>query len=554
MYIIGTKLFHHDSAIFILDFQNKEIFALSTERITRVKHDPSFITPILTGINKDIFKKAEYIVYNPLWERDSLVKNFFYRYGINAKIEKKEHHLCHAASAYYFSPFYGKPTIVFTLDGKGDGKYGTLFLFNKNNYEKISFFKNQYLDNKKIEFYETSIGILYLKFTSVLGLKSKINEKAKLFKRESEIDILKALGNEGKTEALAAYGEPDEKLYSLLKDGYSVDKENLCWNHNFEVLRKLHNIDFLKKWKEKVGDKNFAATIQRWLEDTVVELLNIVYEKYKIPRLAMAGGVVANVIMNLNIFERTPFKEIYIFPAMGDDGTAAGAAVLKAIELGYDISWLKEKEMPYWGPSYTKEEVAKELEKERWKDKIKYTYIGENWQEMAAEMIADGKIIAVFQGRMEFGPRALGNRSVLADPRDPYTREKLNKTIKRRPWFQPFCPSVLEEERERLFEKSYKNKHMTIAFRMKKEFWDKLPSAIHIDGTARPQFVEEKDNPNFYRILKKFKERTGYGIVVNTSFNLHGRTIVMTPEDALKDFIDCNIDALFIEGYLIERK
>ena len=169
-------------------------------------------------------------------------------------------------------------------------------------------------------------------------------------------------------------------------------------------------------------------------------------------------------------------------------------------------------------------------------------------------MIAKGNIIAIYQGSMEFGPRALGNRSILADPRDPKTRDKINSTVKRRPWFQPFCPSVLEEERERLFENSYKHKHMAIAFKMKKEFWNKLPSAMHIDGTARPQFVEEKDNSNYYRLLKKFKELTGYGIVVDTSFNLHGRTIVRTPEDALTDFIDCNIDALFIEGFFVKRK
>ena len=290
------------------------------------------------------------------------------------------------------------------------------------------------------------------------------------------------------------------------------------------------------------------------VENTIVEYLNTAYERYKIPRLAMAGGVCANVIMNLHIFERTPFEELYIFPAMGDDGTAAGAAVLKAIELGYDVSWLKDLEMPYWGPNYSKEDVEKELKKEKWKDKIIYKYIGEDWPELAAKMIADGKIISVYQGKMEFGPRALGNRSVLADPRNPETRDKINSTVKRRPWFQPFCPSVLEKERERLFEKSYNHKYMAIAFRIKKEFWDKLPSAMHIDGTARPQFVEENNNPNYYKLIKKFKELTGYGIVVNTSFNLHGRTIVRTPEDAITDFIDCNIDAMFIEGFLVERK
>jgi len=429
----------------------------------------------------------------------------------------------------FFSPFNDKKTLVFTLDGWGDGKYSTLWIFHKKDFRLVSQSNTNILNGRL-----TSIGTIYSLFTEVLGFTPN--------------------SDEGKTEALAAYGEINKELYNVLKEGYILNKRELRWEYNLKILKKLYDKKYLKQWKEKIGDENFAATIQSWLEDTVVEYLNVAYEKFKIPRLAMAGGVVANVIMNLNIFERTPFEELYIFPAMGDDGAAAGAAILKAIELGEDISWLKDLEMPYWGPGYSKGDLEKELEKKKWKDRITYKYVGEKWPELAAEMIAEGKIIAIYQGRMEFGPRALGNRSILADPRNPKTRDKINSTVKRRPWFQPFCPSVLEEERERLFEKSYKHKHMAIAFRMKKEFWDKLPSAMHIDGTARPQFVEEKDNPNYYLLLKKFKELTGYGIVINTSFNLHGRTIVRTPEDAITDFIDCNIDALFIEGYLVKRK
>ena len=180
--------------------------------------------------------------------------------------------------------------------------------------------------------------------------------------------------------------------------------------------------------------------------------------------------------------------------------------------------------------------------------------MGDEWYVRAAESIANDKIIGVFQGRMEFGPRALGNRSILANPTNPDTRLKINSTIKNRPPFQPFCPSILEEERERLFESSFSHKHMAIAFRMKEEYWERLPSAIHIDGTARPQFVEEKDNPNYFRLLKELKELTGFGVALNTSFNLHGRTIVRKPEDAIVDFVDCKMDELYLEGFLIRRK
>jgi carbamoyltransferase len=155
---------------------------------------------------------------------------------------------------------------------------------------------------------------------------------------------------------------------------------------------------------------------------------------------------------------------------------------------------------------------------------------------------------------MEFGPRALGNRSIVANPMLEDTRQKINSTVKRRPAYQPFCPSILEEERERLFYDSFSHKHMAIAFRMKEEFIKYLPCAAHIDGTARPQFVEESDNPLYFRYLKELKALTGYGVSLNTSFNLHGRTIVRTPKDAVVDFLDCNIDELFIEQFKVKRK
>jgi carbamoyltransferase len=155
---------------------------------------------------------------------------------------------------------------------------------------------------------------------------------------------------------------------------------------------------------------------------------------------------------------------------------------------------------------------------------------------------------------MEWGPRALGNRSILADPRLASMRERINTVVKKWPLFQPFCPSVLVEEKDRLFEHAYLNRHMTCAFRMRREFWVHLPSAIHIDGTARVQFVSADDNPMFYRVLSAFKRLSGFGVVINTSFNLHGRTIVNTPEDAIEDFLDSQMDFLVLDGYLVRRR
>ena len=168
--------------------------------------------------------------------------------------------------------------------------------------------------------------------------------------------------------------------------------------------------------------------------------------------------------------------------------------------------------------------------------------------------MASNKIIGVFNGKMEFGPRALGNRSIIANPFDNNARSRINNEIKRRHKFQPFCPSVLEEDRLKLFEESYSHKHMAIAFRMKKNFLKSLSSAIHIDGTARPQFVEKKDNSEFYNLIKAVKKETGFGIVINTSFNLHGRPVVYNVDHAIDDFLDCRLDKLFINGFEVSIK
>ena len=194
----------------------------------------------------------------------------------------------------------------------------------------------------------------------------------------------------------------------------------------------------------------------------------------------------ANIIMSLNIYERTKFRNIYVLPPMADDGLAIGSAILTAIDLEEDVSWLKNYIMPYFGDSYSREEVKKALDSF---DNIAYEDIKNDWPQEAAISVSKGKICALFQGKMEFGPRALGNRSIIANPMLEGTRQKINSTVKRRPSYQPFCPSILEEERERLFRSSFSHKHMAIAFRMKDEFIKDLPCAVHIDGTARPQFV-----------------------------------------------------------------
>jgi len=605
--LIGTKYCGHDAALCLLDTEKKTIFAMSTERVTRLKHDFLDVTPILEAYqfdgvdyvahsycdfedkgrdgelrekmtcNKDI-EKAIRLIVKPKYIKDlnisrgqknklifkALFTNFsavtayygaklkraqvketpegnkiafthyirknFEQFGYAPKdVFFYEHHLCHAIPSYYLSSFNGERAIALTLDGQGDGFFSKLYLFNGvSDYQLIGASSADFMgEGDKF----LSIGRLYNYFTQAMDLRPN--------------------SDEGKVEALAAFGVADRKLLGLLKAATVIDNNELSINFDIEKITPFYDLEWLKKQRQEIGDKNFCAVIQAYLEDTVVDYLNLVYQRYAIKNLCLSGGVVANIIMSLNIYERTGFKNIFVLPPMGDDGLAIGSAILTAIDKGEDVSWLKNHPMPYFGDAYTREEVKKALESF---DNIVFEDLQNNWHHYAAQSVAKGKICALFNGRMEFGPRALGNRSIIANPMDNGIRDRINSTVKRRPAYQPFCPSILEEERERLFENSFPHKHMAIAFRMKEEFIKDLPCAVHVDGTARPQFVEKSDNPEYYKYLKALKEITGYGVSLNTSYNLHGRTIVRTPEDAVVDFIDCNIDELYIEGYCVKRK
>ncbi len=606
----------HDSALFYMDTEKKELFAMSTERVTRIKHDSKDISPILekyrfenidfvcqgygnfdASVRNDlgpekvaalIQKKAYCDLIKPKYIADlfpdtktkllAYAKSFikdpvktikdldkikpdfkerfvaeqsgrsdkevvegymrevFESYGVEPKeILFYDHHLCHAAGAYYFSPFsFEGRALSLTLDGWGDGYFGKAYLFDDKSFKLVGKSPIRQVDHSHIDINPThdltSIGILYGNFTEALGLRR--------------------YSDEGKVEALAAFGKRDESMYAMMMEATIVSGEGM--DYDPDAIKPFYDRRYLAQKAQEIGKENFAATIQEYLDDVVVKYIRLLGERFEeVDTLCLSGGVAANIIMNLNIFERTKFEKIYIFPPMGDEGVAVGAAILKALEEGEEISWLKERYMPYYGNRLDKEEIEGALE--RFSDRVTAEYVGDEWPERAADSIAEKRIVAVVQGRMEFGPRALGNRSILANPTDPQIKDRINLTVKRRPKYQPFCPSILEEERERLFEKSFSHKHMAIGFRVKNEFHDKIPSAIHIDGTARPQFVEEADNPNYYRLLQRVKELTGFGVVINTSFNLHGRTIVHTAEDALLDFIDCNIDELYIAGYKIVR-
>jgi len=592
---IGIHPFSHDSSICMINHEKKEIFAISTERVSRFKHDYRFVSPLLNkfcDINKDTKfvislndVNVNYIEYfdnkfklnNILKVHKSLLKlskskiSKFYKlllrspsdaielillqrriklttskkdqkgfstflalkYGINeSNIEYIDHHFSHACSTYYSAPLnFKNNSLIMTLDGQGDGSFCKVYVVEDNKPVEVSASSN-----------DASIPLLFSIFTGVAGFTPNADE--------------------GKLEALACYGtlSKENELYKVLDQAFEYDDK-------FEITIRKNNKDFpfhsvskqfseisiyLEKWKNKIGDKEFSAAIQLFFEEFFLQYIKDIKAKYNINNLSLAGGGFANVKLNLRVVEGKVFNEVYIFHAMGDDGASFGALVYDDVCDGMDVDWIRDDNMPYYGVSYTKEEVEKVLKDN--KEKIIFDYLGGTSYYSLAKDISDNKICALFQGKMEYGPRALGHRSIVANPRNPQIREDINLKFKKREWFQPFCPSILEEERERLFKVSYPNKYMTCAFTVKDEFAEELPSIVHVDNTARPQFVEKQDDEYYFNLLKELQKINKYGVVLNTSFNIHGKTIVMTPQDALDDFFACGIDALYIENFKVIKR
>ena len=298
---------------------------------------------------------------------------------------------------------------------------------------------------------------------------------------------------------------------------------------------------------------DLAATVQAFVEVVMADYIGALLDKTGSSNLCVGGGVFANVMLNRRLAELVN-NRIYIAPAMGDDGSAQGAAIAAMMEdeKGTDRSWLRKLTMPYFGTSYTPNEVRAILQ--RFNHSLTVAEMGDQLVTEVARRITSGQIGAIFYGRMEFGPRALGNRSIVASARNKCTRDRINFDIKKRPRFQPVCPAVLDEEIDRLFMNAYLNKHMTCAFSMRPQYRDILPSAIHVDGTARAQFVCQEDNPWLWSLLRQVKAIEGFGVIVNTSFNIHGKAIVESPLHAVYDFLESGLDFLAIEGFLVIRK
>ncbi|AAM01314.1 carbamoyltransferase family protein [Methanopyrus kandleri] len=427
-----------------------------------------------------------------------------------------EHHAAHAASAYYTSGFNRCLTI--TVDAAGDGLSATVWVCERGEMHRVS-----------TESYYDSLGDFYANVTELLGFEP--------------------MKDEGKVMCLAAYAEPDLRSVEWIRrEVIDVEEGNIVNRLGAisgEAVRRLKRSKLAKMGRERA-----AAVAQEALEELLLEYFGHYVNEYGENRIAYAGGVAANVVANMRLREELNI-DLFVHPNMGDGGLAVGAALW---------AWAEEElargrrpeprrlEDVYFGPEYDREEVRKALEEHDMTDRAEY--VGKDPDAIVRKLL-EGKTVALFHSRMEYGPRALGARSILADPRDRGVVDKLNRDLGRDP-FQPFAPTILSEDAPEYLRRPCESPFMTLAFRATDTFRRKAPAVVHVDGTTRPQTL--RDELPFYReVIETFREETGLGAVLNTSFNPHGEPIVCSPRDALEAFEHGVADVLWIEGYMIER-
>jgi carbamoyltransferase len=442
------------------------------------------------------------------------------------------HHISHAASTFLVSP-YEKANII-VMDGSGE-IVSTSFGYASDRDIDLP---------HQIKFPE-SMGYVYVSLTQYLG-----------FKPDSD---------EYKVMALASMGQ-ESKYYDLFKDVINLEEDghysiNLKYfNYQLGIREPWVSKKFIKEFgpirmansSEDLTQRHFdiAWALQKRLEDVAIHMANILYEKNPCDNLVISGGCALNCVMNEKLLQKTPYKNVWTNSAPHDAGTCIGAAMYVHNNI-LDRPRTFQYNSALWGAEYTEIEIEKVIKANNY---AYQTFTEEELYKKAAQVISDGAIIGWFQGRTEFGPRALGNRSILADPRTIEMKEKINARIKHREEFRPFAPAILEEHSHDFFKISRKIPFMTSVVEANTEKLDKMQAVIHFNNTSRVQTVEEEVNPKFYKLIKAFYNITNTPLLLNTSFNDNGEPIVNSPEDALKSFRKTNLDYLFIGNFLIEKK
>jgi len=593
MYILGISAYYHDSAAALVR-NGKIIAAAQEERFSRRKHDATFpnnaIAYCLETENISI-KKLDYIVfyekpfitferlletylaYAPrgfrsflsamsVWLKEklylkTLLKKELAQLG-NCQVRElppllfSEHHQSHGASAFFPSPF--QSAAVLCIDAVGEWATTSLWLGNDN----------QLTPQWEIHF-PHSLGMLYSAFTYYAGFKVNSGE-------------YKLMG-------LAPYGEP--KYVNLILD-YLVDiKDDGTFRLNMDYFNYATGLTMTnRKWDRLFGrpprkpespisqlDMDVAASVQKVTEEVVLRLANTAYKELNTNYLCLAGGVALNCVANGRLLRESPFRDIWIQPAAGDAGGAVGAALAIWYQFCQKPRQVNPKDVmqgSYLGPSFSQKQICQALD--AFQAEYKYLEDEELMPELA-EVLASGNVVGWFQGRMEFGPRALGNRSIIGDPRNEKMQSTMNLKIKYRESFRPFAPSVLAERASDYFEIDRESPYMLIVAPLKKELRltipeeqketvgleqlkvprSMLPAITHVDYSARIQTVSQETNPRYYNLLKHFEQKTGCGVLVNTSFNVRGEPIVCTPKDAYRCFMRTNMDYLVLGNFLLTK-
>ena len=592
--ILGISAYYHDSAAAIV-VDGKIIAAAQEERFTRIKHDSSYpfnaVEFVLKYSNLKI-KNIDHIIFYekpflkferlletytafapkgfkqfskamPLWLKEKLFQKKLLikelkRHDSNFKGESKlffsDHHLSHAASAFYPSPF--EEAIVLTADGVGEWATTTVAIGKGNN-----------LKIKKEIHFPHSLGLLYSAFTYYIGFKVNSGE-------------YKLMG-------LAPYGKPiysDKIINNLIdikEDGsFRLDQDYFNYATGLTMTNdKFHNLFGQKPRNPKIEQlnefhMNIAASIQKVTEDIIIKLAKSIKQEYNLPNLCLAGGVALNCVANGKLLKEKIFENIWIQPAAGDAGGSLGAALaLWHIELNNSRKINKNDDMQgsYLGPEFSDNHIQEYLDNLG----ANFEVLDENeFIERVALALTEGKAIGWFQGRMEFGPRALGARSIIADPRSETMQKNLNLKVKYRESFRPFAPSIIRENVSEWFDLNCDSPYMltvanvspTKCITMKeneKQLFgieklnikrSEVPAVTHVDYSARIQTVNKDTNLKYHKLISEFNKKTGCPIVVNTSFNVRGEPIVNTPEDAYKCFMGTEIEVLAIGNCYLEKK
>jgi len=484
---------------------------------------------ILSHLQSYPFSLKNFLDTIPSWLEDRLIMPLVFKkeLGFKGKTLFIKHHLSHAASAFLVSPF--EEAAILTADGVGEWASTTLGI-GKGNEIKIF---------KEIRFPD-SLGLLYTAVTTHLGFE--------------------ALEGEGKVMGLAAYGKPDyiDRFREIVKvdsdGGYRIDSRFF----GFNTGSRMYSNKFVKAFgknrrpTDKIEQRHcdISASLQKFIEETVILIARNLYGHTGIENICLAGGLFLNCVLNHKILEETPFKRVFVQPASGDSGGALGvAAYIYNSLLRNQRTYVMDG--AYLGPEFSSVHIKRALINQ-----------GLNFKELEypelvsyiARKIAQDEVVGWFQGKMEFGPRALGNRSILANPCNPKVKEILNSKVKNREPFRPYAPVVLEERAEDFFKLKDASPFMLLAPLVKDEKKALIPGVTHMDGTARVQTLGKKTNPKLWDLIHEFENITGIPMLVNTSFNLRGEPMVCSPDDAIVCFKRSRMDCLVLGDYIVERQ